>query len=78
MIPNMSISIGPVPEVQQRRNMNVKKTSQRDMNLQTDAFLTSTGRPLRGYMDFILFILGKYSGKAFDLCEFPNEHLGGL
>ena len=40
-----------------------------------DAFLTSTGRPLRSYMDFILFIVWKYSGKAIDLCEFSNEHL---
>ena len=70
-----SASIGPVRNVQQRRNMNVKKTSQRDMCLQTDAFLRSTERPLRIYMDFILFILWKYSGKAFDLCEFWNEHL---
>ena len=45
------------------------------MYLQTDAFLTSTARPLRSYMHFILFILWKYSGKAFDLCEFSNQHL---
>ena len=57
MIPNMSVFIGPVPDVQQRRNMDVKKTSQRDMYLQTDVFLTSTVRSLRSYMDFILFIL---------------------
>ena len=75
MIPNMSVFIGPVPDVQQRRNMDVKKTSQRDMYLQTDVFLTSTVRSLRSYMDFILFILWKYSRKAFDLCEFSNEHL---
>ena len=74
----MSVSIGPVPDVQQRRNMNVKKNSLRDMYLQTDAFLASTRRPLRSYMDFILFILWKYSRKAFDLCEFSNEHLEAL
>ena len=45
------------------------------MHLQTDAFWTSTGRPLRSYMDFILFILGKYSGKLLDLCDFSNEQL---
>ena len=38
-----------------------------------DVYRTSS--PLRSYMDFILFILWKYSGKAFDLCEFSNEHL---
>ena len=75
MIPNMSVFIEPIPDVQQRRNMDVKKTSQRDMYLQTDAFLTFPVRPLRCYMDFILFILWKYSRRAFDLCESSNEPL---
>ena len=71
----MSVSNGLVADVQQRRKTNVKKTSLRDIYLHTDAFLASTKRPLRSYMDFILFILWKYSRKAFDLCEFSNEHL---
>ena len=56
MIPNKSISFGPVPGAQQRRNMDVKKTSQRQVYLQTDAFLASNGRPFKGSMDFILSI----------------------
>ena len=52
-----------------------KDFTEREMHLQTDAFWTSTGRPLRSYMDFILFILWKYSGKLLDLCDFSNEQL---
>ena len=53
MIPNKSDSFGPVPDVQQRRNIDAKKTSQRHMYLQMDAFLASTGRLFKGSMDFI-------------------------
>ena len=61
MISNTFVSFGPLPDVQQRRstgrNMDVEMTSQRDMYLQTGAFLTATWRAFNSSMKFTLFIL---------------------